>query len=170
VVEFLRIEALGGAVLLAAIIAALILTNSPLADAYQRLWQHELTVGGLRRWTPTKRRPTPPGAAVTGMLPPDAVPEGQELLEPEVMGPPSSGWPPTTRPAFTTSASSPSTSSAGGATGTPDGEARLTAPPRPVRVALRTDDATGMTCFPRLNRTGHLRRTFHLSKRAHLGG
>jgi Na+:H+ antiporter, NhaA family len=46
-VEFLRIEAVGGAVLLAATIAALALANSPLAEAYQRLWQHELTVGGL---------------------------------------------------------------------------------------------------------------------------
>jgi hypothetical protein len=46
-VEFLRIEAVGGAVLLAATIAALALPNSPLAEAYQRLWQHELTVGGL---------------------------------------------------------------------------------------------------------------------------
>jgi len=48
VVEFLRIEAVGGAVLLAATIAALLLANSPLADGYQRLWQHELMVGGLR--------------------------------------------------------------------------------------------------------------------------
>jgi Na+/H+ antiporter NhaA len=46
IVEFLRIEAVGGAVLLAATITALALTNSPLADAYQWLWQHELTVGG----------------------------------------------------------------------------------------------------------------------------
>jgi Na+/H+ antiporter NhaA len=45
VVEFLRIEAVGGALLLAATIAALALANSPLADAYQRLWQQELTVG-----------------------------------------------------------------------------------------------------------------------------
>ena len=45
VVEFLRIEAVGGGVLLAATITALALANSPLADAYQRLWQHELTVG-----------------------------------------------------------------------------------------------------------------------------
>ena len=54
VVEFLRIEAVGGGVLLAATIAALALANSPLADAYQRLWQRELTVGGLtwdlRHW------------------------------------------------------------------------------------------------------------------------
>jgi Na+/H+ antiporter NhaA len=53
-VEFLRIEAVGGGVLLAATIAALALANSPLADASQRLWQHELTVGGLpwdlRHW------------------------------------------------------------------------------------------------------------------------
>ena len=53
-VEFLRIEAVGGAVLLAATITALALANSPLADAYQRLWQHQLTVGGLtwdlRHW------------------------------------------------------------------------------------------------------------------------
>ena len=48
VVEFLRIEAVGGAVLLAATIAALALANSPLADAYQRLWDQELTLGGLR--------------------------------------------------------------------------------------------------------------------------
>jgi Na+/H+ antiporter 1/RibD C-terminal domain len=48
VVEFLRIEAVGGAVLLAATIAALALANSPLADSYQRLWHHEVTVGGLR--------------------------------------------------------------------------------------------------------------------------
>ena len=48
VVEFLRIEAVGGAVLLAATIAALALANSPVADAYQRLWEHEVTVGGLR--------------------------------------------------------------------------------------------------------------------------
>jgi Na+:H+ antiporter, NhaA family len=45
VVEFLRIEAVGGAVLLAATIAALILTNSPAAEAYQPLWEHEVTVG-----------------------------------------------------------------------------------------------------------------------------
>jgi NhaA family Na+:H+ antiporter len=45
VVEFLRIEAVGGAILLAATIAALILANSPAAEAYQRLWQHEVTVG-----------------------------------------------------------------------------------------------------------------------------
>ena len=44
-VEFLRIEAVSGAVLLAATIAALVVANSPLADAYQRLWQHEATVG-----------------------------------------------------------------------------------------------------------------------------
>jgi Na+:H+ antiporter, NhaA family len=54
VVEFLRIEAVGGAVLLAATITALVLANSPLADSYQRLWQHEVTVGGLtwdlRHW------------------------------------------------------------------------------------------------------------------------
>ena len=48
VVEFLRIEAVGGAVLLAATIAALVVANSPVADSYQRLWQHELTVAGLR--------------------------------------------------------------------------------------------------------------------------
>ena len=48
VVEFLRIEAVGGAVLLAATIAALTLANSPLAEAYQRLWDQELTLGGLR--------------------------------------------------------------------------------------------------------------------------
>lgn len=46
--EFLRIEAAAGAVLLAATIAALVVANSPLADAYQRLWQHEVTVGSLR--------------------------------------------------------------------------------------------------------------------------
>jgi NhaA family Na+:H+ antiporter len=54
IVEFLRIEAVGGAVLLAATITALALTNSPLADAYRWLWQHGLTVGGLtwelRHW------------------------------------------------------------------------------------------------------------------------
>jgi Na+:H+ antiporter, NhaA family len=54
VVEFLRIEAVGGAVLLAATITALALANSPLADGYQRLWQHQLTVGSLtwelRHW------------------------------------------------------------------------------------------------------------------------
>jgi Na+:H+ antiporter, NhaA family len=54
VVEFLRIEAVGGGVLLAATIAALALANSPLAETYQRLWQHELTLGGLtwdlRHW------------------------------------------------------------------------------------------------------------------------
>jgi Na+:H+ antiporter, NhaA family len=44
-VEFLRIEAVGGAVLLAATIAALILANSPAAEAYQRLWEHDVTVG-----------------------------------------------------------------------------------------------------------------------------
>jgi Na+:H+ antiporter, NhaA family len=53
-VEFLRIEAVGGAVLLAATITALVLANSPLAEAYQRLWRQELTVGGLtwdlRHW------------------------------------------------------------------------------------------------------------------------
>jgi Na+/H+ antiporter 1 len=53
-VEFLRIEAVGGAVLLAATITALVLANSPLADGYRRLWQHQLTVGGLtwdlRHW------------------------------------------------------------------------------------------------------------------------
>jgi Na+:H+ antiporter, NhaA family len=53
-VEFLRIEAVGGGVLLAATIAALVLANSPLADAYQRLWQQPLTVGDLtwdvRHW------------------------------------------------------------------------------------------------------------------------
>jgi NhaA family Na+:H+ antiporter len=48
IVEFLRIEAVGGAVLLAATITALALANSPLADTYQRLWQQPLTVGGLR--------------------------------------------------------------------------------------------------------------------------
>ena len=54
VVEFLRIEAVGGAVLLAATVTALALANSPLADSYQRLWQQEVTVGGLtwdlRHW------------------------------------------------------------------------------------------------------------------------
>jgi Na+:H+ antiporter, NhaA family len=54
VVEFLRIEAVGGGVLLATTIAALALANSPLADAYQRLWRQPLTVGGLtwdlRHW------------------------------------------------------------------------------------------------------------------------
>jgi hypothetical protein len=54
IVEFLRIEAVGGTVLLAATIAALALTNSPLADTYQRLWQQPLTVGSLtwdlRHW------------------------------------------------------------------------------------------------------------------------
>jgi Na+:H+ antiporter, NhaA family len=45
IVEFLRIEAVGGAVLLAATIAALALANSPLAEAYQRLWHQEMTVG-----------------------------------------------------------------------------------------------------------------------------
>jgi Na+:H+ antiporter, NhaA family len=48
-VEFLRIEAVGGALLLAATITALALANSPLADAYQRFWQHELTVGAYGR-------------------------------------------------------------------------------------------------------------------------
>jgi Na+:H+ antiporter, NhaA family len=48
VVEFLRIEAVGGGVLLAATTAALALANSPLADAYQRLWDQELSFGGLR--------------------------------------------------------------------------------------------------------------------------
>jgi Na+:H+ antiporter, NhaA family len=48
VVEFLRIEAVGGAVLLAATIAALVVANSPVADSYQRLWHQELTVAGLR--------------------------------------------------------------------------------------------------------------------------
>jgi NhaA family Na+:H+ antiporter len=47
-VEFLRIEAAAGAVLLAATIAALVVANSPLGDAYQRLWQHEVTLGSLR--------------------------------------------------------------------------------------------------------------------------
>jgi NhaA family Na+:H+ antiporter len=58
VVEFLRIEAVGGAVLLGATIAALILANSPLAEAYQRLWQQPLSIGvggarltwELRQW------------------------------------------------------------------------------------------------------------------------
>jgi Na+/H+ antiporter NhaA len=45
VLEFLRIEAVSEAVLLAATVAALILANSPAAEAYQRLWQHEVTVG-----------------------------------------------------------------------------------------------------------------------------
>jgi Na+/H+ antiporter 1 len=48
VVEFLRIEAVGGAVLLAATIAALVVANSPVADSYQRLWLQELTVAGLQ--------------------------------------------------------------------------------------------------------------------------
>ena len=58
IVEFLRIEAVGGAVLLAATIAALALANSPLADAYQRLWQHELTAGG-RTWDCSTGSTTP---------------------------------------------------------------------------------------------------------------
>jgi Na+/H+ antiporter 1 len=47
-VEFLRIEAVGGAVLLAATIAALVVANSPVADGDQRLWLQELTVAGLQ--------------------------------------------------------------------------------------------------------------------------
>jgi NhaA family Na+:H+ antiporter len=43
--RFFRTEAVGGSVLLLFGIAALALANSPLADAYERLWQIPLTVG-----------------------------------------------------------------------------------------------------------------------------
>jgi len=43
--RFFRTETAGGSVLLLFGIAALVLANSPLAEAYQRLWQIRLTVG-----------------------------------------------------------------------------------------------------------------------------
>ena len=43
--RFFRTETAGGSVLLLFGIAALVLANSPLADAYERLWQIPLTVG-----------------------------------------------------------------------------------------------------------------------------
>ena len=43
--SFLRIEALGGVVLLVAALAALVAANSPLASAYDALWATRLTVG-----------------------------------------------------------------------------------------------------------------------------
>jgi NhaA family Na+:H+ antiporter len=43
--RFFRTETAGGSVLLLFGIAALVLANSPLADAYQRLWQIRLTFG-----------------------------------------------------------------------------------------------------------------------------
>jgi hypothetical protein len=49
IVEFLHIEAVGGAVLLAATIAALALANSPLVDGYQRLWDQEPAPTAVRR-------------------------------------------------------------------------------------------------------------------------
>ncbi len=56
--EFLRSEAGGGVVLLAATLAALVWANSPWADAYDDLWHAELTIGSgswaisedLRHW------------------------------------------------------------------------------------------------------------------------
>jgi len=44
--NFLRTEAGGGAVLLAAALAAIIWANSPWRAAYHDLWHHELVVGG----------------------------------------------------------------------------------------------------------------------------
>jgi NhaA family Na+:H+ antiporter len=43
--RFFRTETVGGSVLLLFGIAALVLANSPLADAFERLWQVRLTVG-----------------------------------------------------------------------------------------------------------------------------
>jgi Na+:H+ antiporter, NhaA family len=43
--RFFRTETVGGSVLLLFAIAALVLANSPLAEAYERLWQIPLTVG-----------------------------------------------------------------------------------------------------------------------------
>jgi NhaA family Na+:H+ antiporter len=43
--RFFRTETVGGSVLLLFGIAALALANSPLADAYEHLWQIPLTVG-----------------------------------------------------------------------------------------------------------------------------
>ncbi|HEV8625529.1 MAG TPA: Na+/H+ antiporter NhaA [Acidimicrobiia bacterium] len=43
--EFLRTEAGGGAVLLAAALAALVWANSPWESAYHELWHHEISVG-----------------------------------------------------------------------------------------------------------------------------
>jgi NhaA family Na+:H+ antiporter len=56
--EFLHAEAAGGLVLLAATVAALGWANSPLANAYEALWGHELALGigpvviteSLRHW------------------------------------------------------------------------------------------------------------------------
>ena len=45
VLEFLRTEAGGGVVLLAATVVALVWANSPWQDAYQDLWHHELVLG-----------------------------------------------------------------------------------------------------------------------------
>jgi NhaA family Na+:H+ antiporter len=45
VLEFLRTEAGGGVVLLAATVVALVWANSPWQDAYEGLWHHELVVG-----------------------------------------------------------------------------------------------------------------------------
>ena len=43
--RFFRTETAGGSVLLLFGIAALVLANSPFAEAYERLWQVRLTVG-----------------------------------------------------------------------------------------------------------------------------
>ncbi len=43
--RFLRVEAAGGAVLVAATLFALVLANSPLADEYLAIWQTKLTIG-----------------------------------------------------------------------------------------------------------------------------
>jgi NhaA family Na+:H+ antiporter len=43
--RFFRTETAGGSVLLLFGIAALVLANSPLAEAYERLWQIRLTFG-----------------------------------------------------------------------------------------------------------------------------
>jgi NhaA family Na+:H+ antiporter len=45
VLEFLRTEAGGGVVLLAATVVALVWANSPWQDAYHDLWHHELVLG-----------------------------------------------------------------------------------------------------------------------------
>lgn len=57
--RFFRTETVGGSVLLLFGIAALVLANSPLAEAYERIWQIPLTLGAgphslsltLRQWT-----------------------------------------------------------------------------------------------------------------------
>ena len=56
--EFLREEAAGGLVLLAATVVALVCANTPVRDAYEELWQTKLTLGSgpvairedLRHW------------------------------------------------------------------------------------------------------------------------